>query len=78
MWLATLASGVHATIAGVAVGVLAGAYAPSRRAVAGRRRRRLFREEPTPEYACTVSRTMSKTVSPNERLQHLFHPGPAT
>jgi Na+/H+ antiporter NhaA len=75
MWLATLASGVHATIAGVAVGLLAGAYAPSRdelsRAGAVWR---LFREEPTPEYARTVSRTMSLTVSPNERLQHLFHP----
>lgn len=75
MWLATLASGVHATIAGVAVGLLAGAYAPSRdelsRAGAVWR---LFREEPTPGYARTVSRTMSLTVSPNERLQHLFHP----
>ena len=75
MWLATLASGVHATIAGVAVGLLAGAYAPSRdelsRAGAVWR---LFREEPTPEYARTVSRTMSLAVSPNERLQHLFHP----
>ena len=30
MWLATLASGVHATIAGVAVGLLATAYPPSR------------------------------------------------
>jgi Na+/H+ antiporter NhaA len=75
MWLATLASGVHATIAGVAVGLLATAYAPSRdelsRAGAVWR---LFREEPTPEYARSVSRTMTRSVSPNERLQHLFHP----
>jgi Na+/H+ antiporter NhaA len=75
MWLATLASGVHATIAGVAVGLLAGAYAPSRDELARAGTVwRLFREEPTPEYARTVSRTMSLTVSPNERLQHLFHP----
>jgi Na+/H+ antiporter NhaA len=75
MWLATLASGVHATIAGVAVGVLAGAYAPSRDELSQAGAVwRLFREEPTPEYARTVSRTMSKAVSPNERLQHLFHP----
>jgi Na+/H+ antiporter NhaA len=75
MWLATLASGVHATIAGVAVGLLATAYAPSRDELARAGTVwRLFREEPTPEYARTVSRTMSRTVSPNERLQHLFHP----
>ncbi len=75
MWLATLASGVHATIAGVAVGLLATAYPPSRDQLrqAGALWR-LFREEPTPEYARTVSRTMSTAVSPNERLQSLFHP----
>jgi Na+/H+ antiporter NhaA len=75
MWLATLASGVHATIAGVAVGLLAGAYPPSRDQLSQAGAVwRLFREEPTPEYARTASRTMSFTVSPNERLQHLFHP----
>ncbi len=75
MWLATLASGVHATIAGVAVGLLATAYPPSRDQLrqAGALWR-LFREEPTPEYARSVSRTMSTAVSPNERLQSLFHP----
>ena len=75
MWLATLASGVHATIAGVAVGLLATAYPPSRDQLSQAGALwRLFREEPTPEYARTVSRTMSRAVSPNERLQHLFHP----
>ncbi len=75
MWLATLASGVHATIAGVAVGLLATAYPPSREQLtqAGAVWR-LFREEPTPAYARTASRTMSSAVSPNERLQNLFHP----
>lgn len=75
IWLATLASGVHATIAGVALGLLATAYPPTRldlsRAGAVWR---LFREEPTPEYARSASRTMSLAMSPNERLQHLFHP----
>jgi Na+/H+ antiporter NhaA len=75
MWLATLASGVHATIAGVAVGLLATAYAPSRDELSQAGAVwRLFREEPTPEYARSVSRTMTRSVSPNERLQHLFHP----
>jgi Na+/H+ antiporter NhaA len=75
MWLATLASGVHATIAGVAVGLLATAYAPSRDELSQVGAVwRLFREEPTPAYARSASRSMSLAVSPNERLQHLFHP----
>jgi Na+/H+ antiporter NhaA len=75
MWLATLASGVHATIAGVAVGLLATAYPPSRDQLqrAGDMWR-LFREEPTPRYARTASRSLTLSVSPNERLQHQFHP----
>ena len=75
LWLAMLASGVHPTIAGVAVGLLATAYPPSRddlqRAGA---LWRLFREEPTPEYARSASRSLVLAISPNERLQHLFHP----
>ena len=75
VWLATLASGIHATIAGVAVGVLATAYPPSRSDLqeAGALWR-LFREQPTPEYARTASRSLATAISPNERLQHLFHP----
>jgi Na+/H+ antiporter NhaA len=75
VWLATLASGVHPTIAGVAVGLLATAYPPSRRDLqrAGALWR-LFREEPTPEYARSASRSLVLAISPNERLQHLFHP----
>ena len=75
MWLAMLASGVHPTIAGVAVGLLATAYPPSRQQLSRAGVIwRLFREEPTPEYARTASRTLALTISPNERLQHLFHP----
>jgi Na+/H+ antiporter NhaA len=75
MWLAMLASGVHPTIAGVAVGVLATAYPPSRQELSRAGAFwRLFREEPTPQYARTASRTLALTISPNERLQHLFHP----
>jgi Na+/H+ antiporter NhaA len=75
MWVATLASGVHATIAGVAMGLLATAYPPSREDLSRAGAVwRLFREEPTPEYARSASRTMAGAISPNERLQHLFHP----
>ena len=75
VWLATLASGVHATIAGVAIGILATAYPPSQ----GDLQRtgtlwRMFREQPTPEFARTASRSLLTSISPNERLQYLFHP----
>jgi Na+/H+ antiporter NhaA len=75
LWLAMLASGVHATLAGVVMGMLATAYPPTRDDLqhAGAVWR-LFRERPTPEFARTASRTMAGTISPNERLQHLFHP----
>jgi Na+/H+ antiporter NhaA len=74
-WLATLVSGVHATIAGVLMGLLASAYPPSQgdlhhSSVLWR----MFREQPTPEYARSASRSLLTTISPNERLQHLFHP----
>jgi Na+/H+ antiporter NhaA len=74
-WLAVLASGVHPTIAGVVMGLLATAYPPTRAELerAGARWR-LFREEPTAEYAEAASRTLALTISPNERLQFLFHP----
>lgn len=75
VWSAMLASGVHPTIAGVAMGLLATAYPPSRADLtrAGRTWR-LFREEPTPALARSASRSVALTVSPNERLQHLYHP----
>jgi Na+/H+ antiporter NhaA len=75
IWLAMLASGVHATVAGVAIGLLATAYPPSRDDLSHAGAVwRLFRERPTPESARTASRTMAGAISPNERLQHLFHP----
>ena len=75
VWLAALASGVHATIAGVAIGLLATAYPPTRQDLARAGSMwRLFREEPVPELARAASRTVATSVSPNERLQHLFHP----
>ena len=75
VWLATLASGIHATIAGVVIGLLATAYPPSREDLARAAHTwRGFREEPSPELARTASRTVALAVSPNERLQHLFHP----
>ena len=75
LWIAMISSGVHATIAGIALGVLGTAQPPARRDLerAGALWR-LFREEPTPEYARSASRGVALAISPNERLQHLFTP----
>ena len=75
LWVAMIASGVHPTIAGIALGVLATAHPPVRTDLerAGALWR-LFREEPTPEYARSASRGLALAISPNERLQHLFTP----
>ncbi|UER54318.1 Na+/H+ antiporter NhaA [Kineosporiaceae bacterium SCSIO 59966] len=75
VWLATLASGVHGTIAGVALGLVATAYPPRRE---GLRRAAVvwqaFRVNPRASSARRAGRSMTAAVSPNERYQHLFHP----
>jgi Na+/H+ antiporter NhaA len=75
IWLATLESGVHPSIAGVAIGLLTSAY-PPRRAVLERASRlaRAFRQRPTPELASQAARGITLSLSPNERLQHALHP----
>jgi Na+/H+ antiporter NhaA len=75
LWLALLQAGIHPTIAGVAMGLLATAYPPSQRDLreAASLWRR-FREQPTSEYARTASRGLRRTLSANERLQTLYHP----
>jgi len=75
MWVAMVDSGIHPTIAGVALGLLASAHPPARPDLerAGRLWR-MFRERPTPEIARTTSASLRLTVSTNERLQHLYDP----
>ena len=75
VWLAVLASGVHATIAGVAIGLLMPVYPPKRSEVERSERRvQAFGRSPTPERARTAVLGITRAVSVNERLHHLFHP----
>jgi len=75
LWLALLESGVHPTIAGVAMGMLATAYPPSRTALEQAASLwRSFREQPTSGYARSAGRGLRRTISPNERLQEIYHP----
>ncbi|MDQ3997587.1 MAG: Na+/H+ antiporter NhaA [Gemmatimonadota bacterium] len=73
-WFATLAAGIHPTVAGVALGLLTSAY-PPRSAELQRASRlwRAFREQPTPALAREAARRITSAVSPNERLQHELH-----
>jgi Na+/H+ antiporter NhaA len=75
VWVALLESGVEPVIVGLAIGLLAYAYPAARSELERATERfRLFREQPTPELARSASEGLRSAVSPNERLQQLFHP----
>jgi Na+/H+ antiporter NhaA len=75
LWVALLKSGVEPIIAGLAIGLLTYAYPAGRSDLEQATERfRLFREQPTPELARLASRGVRSAVSPNDRLQQLFHP----
>lgn len=74
-WFALLGSGVDPIILGLAAGLIAVAYSPTRGAleeVSGRYR--LFREQPTPELARSARTGLVQSISPNARLLDLYLP----
>jgi NhaA family Na+:H+ antiporter len=73
VWLATQASGVHATIAGVALGLMAPA-SPLTPAAVARRWGGDLSDEPGPAELQAMIRLARTSVSPAERLEHLLHP----
>jgi len=73
VWLATQASGIHATIAGVALGLLAPARALTPAAVA-RQWAGDLADDPSPAELDAMTRLAKTSVSPAERLEHLLHP----
>jgi Na+/H+ antiporter NhaA len=74
-WIAFWNSGVDPIVAGLVMGLLTYA-APSTRAVLERASDafRLFREQPTAELAREARLAARAAISPNDRLQFLFHP----
>ncbi|MEU4290069.1 Na+/H+ antiporter NhaA [Kribbella sp. NPDC026596] len=75
MWSALLTSGVDPVVAGLAIGLTASAYSPGREELEQATGLfRLFREQPTPELARSATVGLTSTISPNERLQYLYHP----
>ncbi len=75
MWVAVYESGVEPVIVGLIMGLLTYAY-PATRLDLERATKlfRSFREQPTPELARTAQRSLVLSVSPNERLQNIWHP----
>ncbi len=75
IWAFVLASGVDPVVTGLAIGLMAAAYTPARgdlEQASGLFRQ--FREEPTPELARTAAVGLTRTLSPNDRLQRFYHP----
>jgi Na+/H+ antiporter NhaA len=74
-WVAVLKSGVDPIVVGLVMGLLTFAY-PAARVDLERATDlfRLFREQPTPELEQSARRGLQSALSPNERLQQLYHP----
>ena len=75
VWIAFFKSGIDPVVAGLMGGVIALAY-PAQRSDLERASDlfRVFREQPTGELARSARAAVRSAVSPNERLQALWHP----
>ena len=75
MWVALFESGVDPVVVGLVAGLLTFAY-PAARGDLERASDlfRTFREQPTPELARSARLGLAAAISPNERLQQLYHP----
>jgi Na+/H+ antiporter NhaA len=74
LWIATLESGVHASIAGMLSGLLVPALDPRRADVEDAARTfRAFRQSPMPGVQRAARRSLTRAISVNERLQEALH-----
>jgi protein-disulfide isomerase len=73
-WVTMMGSGIDPIVVGLVMGLMTYA-SPSARVDLERATDlfRLFREQPTPELARSASIGLQAAISPNERLQQLFH-----
>ncbi len=75
VWIALYLSGVHPTLAGVAIALVLPVHSPrltdvERAAQLGR----VFRQSPGPDYALAATRGLNRAVSVNHRLYVLYSP----
>ncbi len=74
-WVCFEKSGVDPVVVGLLLGLLSYASAPARSDLERATDLfRLFREQPTPQLAQEVREGVRTTISPNERLQQIYHP----
>ena len=74
-WVAFFKSGVDPVVVGLLMGLLSYASPPARSDLERATDLfRMFREQPTPELAQEVREGVRTAISPNERLQQLYHP----
>jgi Na+/H+ antiporter NhaA len=74
-WVAFFKSGVDPVTVGLVMGLLTYAYSASRESLEEASDAfRLFREQPTAELAASARAVVRGAISPNDRLQQLFHP----
>ncbi|QIK67349.1 Na+/H+ antiporter NhaA [Nocardioides sp. HDW12B] len=74
LWLATVNSGLHSSIAGMVGGLLIAAHDPRKDVVEGAAQRmRAFRQSPVPSLGRSAVRGVAQSISVNERLQTVLH-----
>jgi Na+/H+ antiporter NhaA len=75
LWIATLESGLHPSIAGMAAGLAIAARRPRRQEVERAASLfRAFRQAPLPDVGYSAAKGLRRAVSVNERLQSVLHP----
>jgi Na+/H+ antiporter NhaA len=75
LWVATVESGLHPSIAGMVAGLVIAARPPARQAVESAASLfRAFRQSPLPEVGYSAAQGLRRAVSVNERLQTVLHP----
>jgi Na+/H+ antiporter NhaA len=75
LWVAVFESGIDPVIVGLAMGLLTVAFTAARSDLEQATDRfRSFREQPTPELARSARLALESAISPNERLEQIYHP----
>jgi Na+/H+ antiporter NhaA len=75
LWVATIESGLHPSIAGMVAGLAIASRAPARREVEDAASQvRAFRQSPLPAVGRSATQGLQRAVSVGERLQVVLHP----